>query len=299
MVKVRTGATSANLGPGFDCIGVALNIYNDVWFETSDVFELITDGKNEKINKDNIYYKSVKSVYDLCGETFSGIKISQKPSIPAARGLGSSSACIVSGIYGANMLLKNPLKQSDLIDLAAKIEGHPDNTTPCIAGGLCCCVLEDNHVYYNRVPIDDSIMFCAFIPNFKMPTKESRRILPHGITHNDASYNISRAAYLVSLFYEKDYSNIGIALNDKLHQPYRLSMIEGSDKIFDIANKFGALGTYLSGAGPTIISIVDSKNNDFVNNSNKYLKENLKQWKLIVLNSDKHGVICSYEDKII
>ena len=296
MVKIRVSATSANLGPGFDCIGVALNIYNNVWFKQSDNSVLITDGSTEKISSENIYYKSVKSVFDLCGEKFYGIEVVQKPSIPAARGLGSSSACIVSGIYGANMLLGNPLKQDDLIDLAAKLEGHPDNTTPCIVGGLCCCVVENDKVYYSSVPVDNSIMFCAFVPDFKMPTKEARRILPQGITHIDAAYNISRAAYLMSLFYKKDYSRIGIALKDKLHQPYRLSLIEGSDEIFKLADDLGAYGTYLSGAGPTIISIVDSKNKDFIKNAKQYLKENLKVWRILTLNSDKKGVLCSYED---
>lgn len=289
MVKVRVCASSANIGPGFDSIGVALNLYNTVSIEESDVNRVISGSVEERADENNIFVKSARSVYELCGKPFHGISVCQAAKIPPARGLGSSSACIVAAIYGANAILGYPLPKDELINLAASLEGHPDNTTPCITGGLCFCVYENGRVYYNRVSVGRKLMFCAFVPDFRMKTSKSRKLIPSGVSHADAAFNVSRASYLASVFYTRDYKNLHLALSDKLHQPYRLPNIEGSDDIIRLINECSPYGVYLSGAGPTIMALVDAKDKEFVKKARAHLRENKLSWRVMPLFCDAHG----------
>ncbi|MBR2742130.1 MAG: homoserine kinase [Clostridia bacterium] len=290
MVQIKAGATSANIGPGFDCIGVALNLYNTVEIEESDDCVVISQNVRERADENNIFIKSARAVYDLCGKPFYGISVRQETKIPPARGLGSSSACIAAAICGANAILGDPLKKSDLIDLAASLEGHPDNTTPCIAGGLCFCVYENGRVRYNRITLGRKLLFCALVPDFRMKTSKSRLLIPRRVSHEDAAYNVSRAAYLASAFYARDYAALGYALSDRLHQPYRLPHIEGADTVIAVLNEFSPYGVYLSGAGPTIMAVADAENRDFVKNVRASLKEKGINWRALALFSDAHGI---------
>jgi len=290
MVKIRVGATSANIGSGFDSIGIALNLYNTVTIEESDVNRVISGNVEEHTNDNNIFVKSARAVYDLCGVPFKGITVNQTANIPPARGLGSSSACIVAAIYGANSILGDPLPKDELINLAAALEGHPDNTTPCITGGMCFCVHENGRVYYNRVSVGRKLLFCAFIPEFKMKTSKSRGLIPQRVSHADASFNVSRASFLASVFYTKNYENLSLALADRLHQPYRLPYIEGADAVVEAAKECSPYGIYLSGAGPTIMAIVDAEDKTFVKRVRQKLQECELHWKVQPLFCDAHGV---------
>ncbi|MBQ1334207.1 MAG: homoserine kinase [Clostridia bacterium] len=290
MVKLRVGATSANIGPGFDCIGVALNLYNTVSIEESDECVVISRNIKERADENNIFIKSARAVYDMCGKPFYGIRVTQETKIPPARGLGSSSACISAAICGANALLGEPLKKADLIDLAASLEGHPDNTTPCIAGGLCFCVYDGERVRYNRISIGRKLMFCALVPDFRMKTSKSRRLIPQRVSHADAAFNVSRAAYLASAFYERDFGALKVALSDRLHQPYRLPHIEGADEVTKKLREFSPYGIYLSGAGPTIMAVSDAADREFAKNVRGALKERGLNWRVLPLFSDAHGV---------
>lgn len=168
MIRIQVPATSANLGSGFDSLGIALTLYNQVWMEESDTLD-ISSKDNIKIPTDetNLIFWAAKLLYEQCGRKLPGLKIIQQNDIPMARGLGSSSACIVSGILGANRLLGNPLSQQDLINLAAKIEGHPDNTTPAILGGLVASAMEGERVYSVSVPVSEKIRFALFDALFR------------------------------------------------------------------------------------------------------------------------------------
>ena len=150
MIRIDVPATSANLGSGFDSLGIALTMQNRVWMEESDTLEIrCTD--NVKVP-----FWAAKHLYEICGKKLPGLKIIQENNIPMARGLGSSSACIVAGILGANRFMGNPLSQTDLINLAAQIEGHPDNTSPALSGGLVASAMEGKRVYSVSVPVPPS-----------------------------------------------------------------------------------------------------------------------------------------------
>ncbi len=291
MVRVRVCATTANVGPGFDCVGAALSLYNTVTFEESDTNSVISGGVQEKVKDDNIFIKSAKLVYDTCGVPFNGIAVKQKVNIPAARGLGSSAACIVSSLFGANALLSNPIPRETLIDMAAGLEGHPDNTTPCITGGICFCVYENGHVVFNRTTVGRGLMFCAVVPRFRMKTSSSRKLIPQKVSYEDAAFNISRVAFLAGAFYERDYAKLARALADRMHQPYRLPHIEGASDVMDILKRLSPYGVYLSGAGPTIMALVDASDKGFVSSLREQLAQRELSWRVIPMYSDRRGVV--------
>lgn len=190
MIKIQVPATSANLGPGFDSLGLALKLYNRVLMEEYDGIDISTsDGSSVPTDENNLIYKSAKFLFELCGHSFHGLKLVQENNIPMTRGLGSSSACIVAGLVGANTLLKNPLSKDDLVNLAARLEGHPDNSTPAILGGLVTAVFDGNRVYSVKVPISGRLKFAAFIPNFELKTEVARAALPKEIPHFDDLLN--------------------------------------------------------------------------------------------------------------
>ncbi|HEX3026299.1 MAG TPA: homoserine kinase [Clostridia bacterium] len=290
MLKIQVPATSANIGPGFDSLGLALRLYNRVFMEEYDGVRISTlDGSVVPQDEENLIYKSARFFYDLCGKPFRGLKIEQENNIPMTRGLGSSSACIVAGIVGANALLGHPLSKDDLVNLAAVLEGHPDNSTPAILGGLTAAVLQENHVYSVKVPISGRIKFAAFIPDFELKTETARAALPSEISHKDAVFNVSRAALMTASLFSGRLDNLRVAVEDKLHQPYRLKFIPGADGIFDLAARLDAYATYISGAGPTIISMVNVTDLGFKDKAERELKKTHPGWRLVMLDCDEDG----------
>jgi homoserine kinase len=292
MVRIQVPATSANIGPGFDSLGLALKLYNKVWIQEADGIHISTiDGTRVWTNENNLVYKSAKLIYDLCGKNLSGLEIKQENNIPMTRGLGSSSACIVAGLTGANALLNNPLSQDDLVNLAADLEGHPDNATPALLGGLVTAVISDGQVYYVKVPVSGSIKFVAFIPDFELKTEVARAALPMEVSHKDAVFNLSRAALMTASLFSGKLDNLRIAVEDKLHQPYRLKFIHGAQDIFNLAHRLGAYGAYISGAGPTIMAMVDISDLNFKERAEVEMKTNHPGWQVVMLESDEIGTI--------
>ena len=229
MVKVSVPATSANIGSGFDSCGLALSLYNTAAFEEFDGVDITSsDGTFVPSTPGNLIYRTAKEVYALCGRPFHGLRIVQTNPIPMARGLGSSSACIAAGILGANALL----------------------------GGFVVSAYDEGHVYSLKKTIAPGITFAAFIPDFKLLTEKARAALPKMVSHADAVYNLSRAALLATAFCEERYDFLPVAAKDSLHQQYRLPLIEGGEAVFALADGLGALATFISGAGPTILSVV-------------------------------------------
>ncbi|MEG1426495.1 MAG: homoserine kinase, partial [Oscillospiraceae bacterium] len=160
MIRIDVPATSANLGAGFDSLGIALTMHNRIWMEEWDSVDISSvDDTEIPTDETNLIYWAANHLYECCGKKLPGIHIRQENNIPMARGLGSSSACIVAGILGANRLLGSPFSQQELINLAAKIEGHPDNTSPAISGGLVASAIEGDRVYSVSVPVSDKIRF--------------------------------------------------------------------------------------------------------------------------------------------
>lgn len=179
MIRIDVPATSANLGSGFDSLGIALTLQNHVWMEECDEVDIKSiDDTIVPCDESNLIFQAAKQVYELCGKEIPGLRIRQENNIPMARGLGSSSACIVAGILGANRLLGSPLSTAQLINLACQIEGHPDNTTPAISGGLVTSAMECNRVYSVSIPVSEKIAFAVMIPPFELKTEEEPFLLP-------------------------------------------------------------------------------------------------------------------------
>lgn len=292
MIKLRVPATSANMGPGFDSLGIALRLYNQVQMEEHDG-PAISSADRFDVPKDesNLIYKSVKFLYDLCGRPFPGLRLVEGHNIPMTRGLGSSSACIVAGLLGANTLLGSPLTRDDLVNLAARLEGHPDNSTPALLGGLVAAVFDGNRVYSVKVPISGRLKFAAFIPPFELKTEIARAALPREVPHADAVYNLSRAALMTASLFSGRLDNLRVAADDKLHQPYRMKFIKGAQEVFDLALACGAYAVYISGAGPTLMAMVNVTDLQFADRARKELTERFPGWQLVMLDADEEGAV--------
>ena len=264
MIKIKIPATSANLGAGYDSLGLALDFYNQVNMEESDSIDITSlDGVSIPTDKTNLVYKSASDLFKVCGKNLKGLKLEQTNNIPMARGLGSSSACIVAGLVGANTLLNNPLSTDDLVDIAAQIEGHPDNTAPALLGGIVTAVFDGKKVHWVKQEVYTKLKFVAIIPDFELKTDKARACIPKEISHKDAVYNLSRAALFSASLLTGKFENLRTAVHDRLHQPYRMELIPHCREVFDIAYNHGAYGVYISGAGPAVMAIVDDNNDYF------------------------------------
>ncbi len=292
MIRIDIPATSANLGAGFDALGIALTMHNRVWMEESDSLSISTvDDIVVPTDETNLIYWAAKHLYEICGKTLPGLRIIQENNIPMARGLGSSSACIVAGILGANRMLGSPMSQSDLINLAAQIEGHPDNTSPAISGGLVASAMEGKRVYSVSVPVSEKISFAVMIPPFELKTEKARGVLPPVYSREDTVYNLSRSALMTASLFSGDLQNLRVAVQDRIHQPYRSGLIENYDNVFRMSYELGSLGTYVSGAGPTIISMIDTAGaDDFGRLCASHLEERgVHGWRIEILHADSQG----------
>lgn len=298
MIRIQVPATSANLGSGFDSLGIALSMYNRVWMEESDTVDISSrDSTDIPTDEDNLIYWAAKQLYEQCGRKLPGLRLVQENNIPMARGLGSSSACIVAGILGANRLLGSPFSQKDLVNFAAKIEGHPDNTTPAIEGGLVASAIEGERVYSVSVPVSDKIRFAVFIPPFELKTEKARAVLPDQYSRSDAVYNLSRSALMTASLFSGSLENLRVAVGDRIHQPYRSGLIEGLDSVFRMSYELGSLGTYVSGAGPTIIAMIHAGDADsFLHYASTHLEERgISGWEVLILDADANGACVSIE----
>ncbi|MCC8192782.1 MAG: homoserine kinase [Ruminococcus sp.] len=291
MIKLRIPATSANLGAGFDALGLAMTYYNFVNLELSDRVEITSlDGLEVPTDKSNLIYESASHLFEICGKKLDGLKIEQESNIPMARGLGSSSACIVAGLVGANTLLGNPLTTDDLVNLAAQIEGHPDNTAPALLGGIVTAVFDGRKVHWVKQEVNTSLKFVAIIPDFELKTEKARACLPKEVSHKDAVYNLSRAALFSASLLTGKFENLRTACHDRLHQPYRMELIPNCRRVFDIAYNHGAYAAYISGAGPTVMAVVDEANEFFTGRVKFSLEtEGLENWDVKLFHIDNEG----------
>ena len=270
-VSVKVPASSANIGPGFDCLGIALPIYNTITIEetvlpgTGIEINIMSEEENidemvfDKIPRDktNLVYKAVEMLYNSIGHEPSELKINIQTGIPIARGLGSSSSIIVGGLLAANKLLGDPADETALLAIATEVEGHPDNVAPAILGGLVLSSQEDDgSVSYFKMnwPEDWDLTVC--IPDFELSTEISRSVLPKEVSMADANFNAKHLAMLIQAINTQDHKLMKLALKDKLHQPYREKLVPGMKDIMDaFKHEDGVLGCVLSGAGPSILVI--------------------------------------------
>ena len=291
MIQLQIPATSANLGAGFDALGLALQFYNYVEMEECDTIDIRSaDGTSVPTDETNLVYVSAKDLYEVCGKKLPGLRLVQTNNIPMTRGLGSSSACIVAGLAGANALLGEPLGQDDLVDLAAQIEGHPDNIAPALLGGIVTAVFDGRKVHWVKQEVYTKLRFVAMIPDFELKTEKARACLPAEVSHRDAVYNLSRAALFSASLLTGKFNNLRTAVHDKLHQPYRMALIPHARDVFDIAYTHGAYAVYISGAGPTVMAIADEDNTYFAGKMRFFLENaGLSGWQVHDLRIDNSG----------
>ncbi len=298
MIKIRIPATSANIGPGFDSIGLAVNLYNYVTMEESDRCRITSlDGIPVPMDESNLVYSTVRELYHICGVPFYGMEIGQINNIPFARGLGSSSACVIAGLKGANTLMGNPVSDAELINIAASIEGHPDNSTPALVGGLVTAAMEGQRVFFVKQEIKNDLRFVAVIPDFELKTSRARSVLPDSIDRRDGVFNLSRAALMSVSLYSGNYHNLRVAADDRIHQPYRLGLIQGGAQVMEACYNLGAYAAFISGAGSTLMAIVDAGLSDFGDCVARRLPElGLYGWQVRTLSIDNVGTVVEKEE---
>ena len=249
MYKYKVPATSANLGIGFDCLGLALNIYDYFKIEESDKF-IINGFINNDIDN-NLFIKSYKKTCEIKKEKVIPLNIDLKANVPISRGLGSSSCLIVGGIYAFNLLHNNLLSKEEMLSIATSIEGHPDNVAPCIYGGLC--VSSDNKTL--RLKVNSKWHFGVWIPPYEVKTSEARKVLPESYKREDVVSNIANAIKGIKALETFDTQNIKCLSKDRVHEPYRKKLIKDYKNYKDLAYQKGAKAFLISGSGSTCLSI--------------------------------------------
>jgi homoserine kinase len=263
-ISVTVPATTANLGPGLDCIGLALNLYNRVTFEESSAgLSVSVKGEGKGIipeDETNLVVRAAERVFQLAGRRPAGLRVVQENQIPVKSGLGSSAAAVLAGILAANGLVGKPLNQEDILALASEIEGHPDNVAPALYGGLTLIVNEAGKLIVTRIPIHE-MSVAVVLPEFNLTTAEARAALPTQVPLADAIYNAGRVGLLVRALETGDYHALRVATQDKLHQPYRLPLIPGLTEVFEAGQAAGA-AVALSGAGPSVIAFAPAGHQD-------------------------------------
>lgn len=269
LITFKIPATSANIGSGFDSVGLALNLYNEIHIYENDnskkiEFEIFGEGENEISKKDNMIYSAMKLVFKkLKSKPKKGYIIKCINRIPLSRGLGSSSAAIIGGLLCSNFILENKLKiEKDILNMAVQIEGHPDNVAPAILGGIVSGVVKKEEDFkYIKIKPPKNLKAIVSIPDFYLSTEIARNILPKEITRKDAIFNISRAALLTSALFSNRLDLLEIATEDKIHQDYRAKFIPNLNQLFKETKKAGAYSVTISGAGSSILALAkDDKN---------------------------------------
>ena len=257
-VTIRVPATTANLGPGFDAFGCALQLYTDVTFEETECGLEITGCDEAFTGPDNLAYVSYCAVLASLSEEIRGVKIHIDAHIPICRGLGSSAALLVAGAMGANVLRGNRLSTQGLLNITNAMEGHPDNLAPAFFGGLTAAMVDNGLPVAVSFPLHPEWEILALVPDFTLPTVKARAVLPEQVSRADAIYNISHGAMVLKALELGDEKLLHHAMRDKLHQPYRKSLVADYEAIESLARTYG-VGFCLSGAGPTLLCITRNK----------------------------------------
>jgi len=258
-VHVRIPATSANLGPGFDALGLALALHNEVVAEEGDRVSVKIEGEGaDRLARDggNVVARGVKLAYEAAGRAFTGCELACVNRIPTSRGLGSSAAAWVGGLVAGNALLGSPLSRDALLGLAARAEGHPDNVAAAIFGGLTVSCGTPEGVTAVTLPVTGSLSWVVLVPEVTSATAEARALLPRSVPREDAVFNVQRVALLLASLQAARPAALSVALEDRLHQPYRLKLFPWMPAVATAARAAGALGCVLSGAGPSLLAVV-------------------------------------------
>lgn len=294
MLKIKVPASTANMGPGFDVLALSFKLYNEFIFEDSK--ELIINTPNKRYNnKNNLVYRTLVQILEEKGIEAPALKLTMTNEIPISRGLGSSATCILAGVIAANRYLKKKMTTEEIYLKAVAIEGHCDNISSQFFGGLTLSMREEDRIFYRKANIPSGLLCTALIPDFTLSTKKARAVLPETVSLTDATYNLSHAMLFVESLKNGQFKDLKYFLKDKLHEPYRSSLIPNFDRIIQKAYDLGAYGAFLSGAGPTIMILRKNEENSFKKNIQNYLHTLEDQWKAVDLSIDNEGTIISQD----
>lgn len=289
MIRIKVPATSANIGVGFDCMGLAVSLYSSVEFEPTSENLVITGCPKQFQNEDNLVYKAFVKACEHLKKPVPNVKINIENKIPVARGLGSSAFCIVAGLEGANVWFDSPMDRAELLDLATEMEGHPDNVSPAIYGKLGVSFIDEKKdVQTVHFDVNDRLEFVTLIPDYQVSTEKARSILPTEMSYQEAIYQVGHAVALSKAMELGDLNLIKASVIDKMHEPYRCKLIPDYQKAKDICQQ--AHGTmYISGSGSTMMAIVDSDEaaEQIVVNA----KKDFPNWEVHHVNVDTNGVM--------
>jgi len=265
MIKIRVPATTANLGPGFDCLGLALKLYLNLEIEEIEqglVIEYQGEGAEKfsaKKKEDTLIWKSINLVLKRTHEDIhkNGLKIKVLNEIPVTKGLGSSASAIIGGIVGAARLYNIDLTNQKMLELALSLEGHMDNIVPALIGGLTLAYKTgQEEIKWTRIKTPLDLRIVLVIPEFTLNTRKMRKVLPHKVALPEAIFNLSRSALLINALQNSDWGVLAEAMEDRLHQPYRAPFIPGIEDMFSQIKKTGLAGIALSGSGPSVVSLI-------------------------------------------
>lgn len=253
-VTVRVPATSANLGPGFDTLGMAFALYNTYTFELAEKTEVL--GCEARFcTENNLALVAFRAACDAADVVPPPVRLTVHSDVPVSRGLGSSATMLVGGVVGAYRLLSLPLDAQAMFAIVNRLEGHPDNVAPALFGGLTAAMQENGIPYVARHTVHPSYRFCALIPDFETSTKKARAALPKEVPFADAVYNVTHATTLLSALINGDHALLTASLRDVLHQPYRSALIHEYEDIRSMAEQAGAIGFFISGSGSTLMTV--------------------------------------------
>ena len=299
MIKVQVPATTANLGPGFDCLGLALKLYLNLEIEEIEeglVIEYQGEGAKKfsaKKKEDTLTWKSINLVLKKTGKDIhkKGLKIRVLNEIPITRGLGSSSSAIIGGIVGAARFYNIDLTNQEILELALALEGHMDNITPALIGGLTLAYKTGREeIKWTGIKIPPDLRIVVAIPEFTLNTREMRKVLPQKVVLSKAIFNLSRSALLVNALQNSDWEVLPEAMEDRLHQPYRAPFIPGIEDMFSQIKKTGLAGVALSGSGPSVVSFTKAGSEEVISKimKNAFLKAGIT-CRILVLEADLEG----------
>lgn len=290
-IRLKVPATSANLGAGFDAMGIALDLYCYATFKATDGGLRISGCPAEFRGEDNLAARAFRAVEDVIGAGHRGVEIEIDSDIPVARGLGSSAVMLAAGAFAANEIYARPLDSAKLLEITTAIEGHPDNLAPAIYGGLCASVAENGKTPVSaHYPVSENLRFVALVPDFPVSTAQARKALPGEVSFKDAVFNLSRLSLLPKALETGDSALIGAALDDRLHQPCRAKLIRGYDMIRARALDAGAAGVVISGSGPTILCVLRREEAEgFVTRMGRVLEPLEDHWVCHILDCDREG----------
>jgi homoserine kinase len=294
-ITIRVPATSANLGPGFDSLGLALDLWNETVIRLAIEFTVQVKGEGaEKLSlgENNLIIQSAQKLADCVGKHLPPFHVDCVNHIPLSSGLGSSAAAKLTGLLAANSLLGKPLSSAEILDLATEMEGHPDNVAPALLGGLVVSTMDHGNVMAHKiVGAENAPALCITVvfPEFHLPTQESRTALPQQVSLKDAVHNISRAVLVTEAFRQGDVELLGKAMTDTLHQPHRLPLIPGAQAAMDAAKAAGAAAVALSGAGPSVIAFSSKQDSAIGEAMKRAFEERGLQARIFPLKMSNHG----------